>query len=80
MMVMGDSSGGMYEITGLTSSTTYSIEVSAVNSNGTGPYSTPVVVNTLESKLKSTLVNFMIQLHCGSLGIFNIWYWIYEPV
>ena len=40
----------MYQITGLRQSTTYSIEVAAVNSNGTGPYSTPVVVKTPESK------------------------------
>ena len=49
-MRTGNSSGGMYEITGLRQSTTYSIEVAAVNSNGTGPYSTPVVVKTPESK------------------------------
>ena len=49
VMVTGDSSGGMYEITELTSSTTYSIEVAAVNRNGTGPYSAPVVVGTHQS-------------------------------
>ena len=42
MMVTGDSSGGMYSITGLNASTTYSIEVAAVNSAGTGPYSDPI--------------------------------------
>ena len=39
MSAPGDSSGGSYEITGLQSSTTYSIEVAAINSAGTGEYS-----------------------------------------
>ena len=47
--VTGDSNGGMYEITGLRLSTLYSIEVAAVNRNGTGPYSAPVVVGTHQS-------------------------------
>ena len=34
----------------LRSSTTYSIEVAAVNSAGTGPYSPPVIVTTNKSK------------------------------
>ena len=38
--VSGDSSGGMYVISGLMPSTTYSIQVAAENSAGTGPYST----------------------------------------
>ena len=46
-MVSGDSSGGMYEISGLTPSTTYTIEVAAVNSAGTGVYSDPHSVMTL---------------------------------
>ena len=37
----GDSSGGSYEITGLQSSTTYSIQVAGVNSVDTGVYSDP---------------------------------------
>ena len=41
-MISGDSSGGrMTTISGLTPSTTYSIEVAAVNSAGTGVYSDP---------------------------------------
>ena len=55
VMVTRESSGGRYEIIGLTPSTSYSIEVAAVNSNGTGPYSTPVVV-TPESKLYRILL------------------------
>ena len=46
VMVSGDSSGGMYEISGLTPSTTYTIEVAAVNSAGTGVYSDPTSVLT----------------------------------
>ena len=36
----GDSNGGMYLISGLQSSTNYSIELAAVNSVNTGVYST----------------------------------------
>ena len=50
VMVSGDSSGGMYEISGLTHSTTYTIEVAAVNSAGTGSYSIAI---TAESDGKS---------------------------
>ena len=39
MSAPGDSSGRSYEITGLQSSTTYSIQVAAVNIVGTGVYS-----------------------------------------
>ena len=44
--VPGDSSGGSYEITGLQSSTTYSIQVAAMNSAGTGDYSDPYLITT----------------------------------
>ena len=46
VMVSGDSSGGMYEISGLNPSTNYTIGVGAVNSAGTGVYSSPVTVMT----------------------------------
>ena len=39
LMVSGDSNGGMHVISGLRASTTYTIEVAAVNSAGTGEYS-----------------------------------------
>ena len=39
-MASGDSSGGMYQISGLSASTEYTIEVAAVNNAGTGDYST----------------------------------------
>ena len=42
MSVSGDSSGGMYVISGLMPSTTYSIQVAAKTSVGTGPYSTAI--------------------------------------
>ena len=45
MSVSGDSSGGMYVISGLMPSTTYSIQVAAETSAGTGPYS--VAINHL---------------------------------
>ena len=46
VMASGDSSGGMYMISGLNLSTNYSIEVAAVNSAGTGVYSGPLIVIT----------------------------------
>ena len=47
VMASGDSSGGMYEISGLTHSTIHAIEVAAVNSAGTGVYSDPQSAITL---------------------------------
>ena len=46
MMASGDSSGGMYEISGLIPATNYTIEVAAVNSAGTGNYSSSITVQT----------------------------------
>ena len=46
VMVSGDSSGGMHEISGLNPSTNYTIDVAAVNSAGTGVYSDPTSVLT----------------------------------
>ena len=46
VMASGDSSGGMYEISRLTHSTTYEIEVAAVNSAGTGNYSIAITAET----------------------------------
>ena len=46
-------SGGdtaMTTLSNLMSSTTYSIEVAAVNSVDTGPYSDPITVETFQSK------------------------------
>ena len=40
-MATGDSSGGMYTISGLSAATVYTFEVAAVNSADTGVYSTP---------------------------------------
>ena len=43
MSAPGDSSGGSYEITGLQSSTTYSIQVAAVTgASRNGPYSSTI--------------------------------------
>ena len=41
-MATGDSSGGMYTISGLSPATVYTVEVAAVNSVGTGVYSSPI--------------------------------------
>ena len=37
-----------FNLTGLTPSTSYSVQVAAVNDRGTGPYSTPLTVETLQ--------------------------------
>ena len=49
-MVSGDSSGGMYVISGLSAATVYTVEVAAVNSAGNGEYSDLVTVLTSQSK------------------------------
>ena len=46
MSVSGDSSGGLYVISGLMPSTTYSIQVAAKNKTVTGPYSAAVKQQT----------------------------------
>ena len=46
-MATGDSSGGMYTISGLSPATVYTVEVAAVNSVGTGVYSDPITVVTV---------------------------------
>ena len=46
VMASGDSIGGLYVIFGLSPSTTYTIEVAAVTSAGTGVYSDPLPVDT----------------------------------
>ena len=46
VMASGDSSEGMYEISRLTHSTTYEIQVAAVNSAGTGSYSSSITAET----------------------------------
>ena len=56
MSVSGDSSGGMYVISGLMPSTTYSIQVAAETSAGTGPYSTAI------DQLTSSEIHAILQL------------------
>ena len=50
-MVSGNSSGGMYVISGLTAATVYTVEVAAVNSAGTGVYSNLLTTLTLGTAL-----------------------------
>ena len=45
-MATGDSSGGMYTISGLSAATVYTVEVAAVNSVGTGVYSDFFITET----------------------------------
>ena len=49
-MATGDSSGGMYTISGLSTATEYTVEVAAVNSADTGVYSDSITVETPQSK------------------------------
>ena len=46
-------------ISDLTPSTTYSIQVAAVNSEGTGPYSDLITINTPDSELYYRLISIM---------------------
>ena len=50
VMVSGDSSGGTVTISGLTRRTMYTVQVAAVNSAGTGVYSTPLPFETPNSE------------------------------
>ena len=59
----GDSSGGMYQISGLSAATAYTIEVAAVNSAGTGVYSTPIVVEIPDSK-QIIFYNYSVYNFC----------------
>ena len=59
-MVSGDSSGGMYVISGLSAATVYTVEVAAVNRADTGVYSDPVTFETPASK--STHIGCMIMI------------------
>ena len=54
VFVSGDSSGGMTTITGLSPSTTYSIQVAAETSAGTGVYSSAVDQLTKGAYIAST--------------------------
>ena len=58
--VSGDSSGGMYVISGLMPSTTYSIQVAAETSAGTGTYS--AAINQLTDG-KRLIADFYTYLH-----------------
>ena len=49
-MSSGNSSGGMYQISGLSTATMYTFEVAAVNSAGTGVYSNAMMAETPDSK------------------------------
>ena len=50
-MVSGNSSGGMYVISGLTAAIVHTVEVAAVNSAGTGVYSNLLTTLTLGTAL-----------------------------
>ena len=56
-MASGDSSGGTYQIIGLSAATVYTIEVAAVNSAGTGDYSTLKNQLTLGNSIHILTVN-----------------------
>ena len=62
-MASGDSSGGMYQIFGLSAATMFTIEVAAVNSAGTGMYS------SLKNQL--TLGNSMLQIELICFHVFT---------
>ena len=53
-MVSGDSSGGMYDISGLAPATAYTVEVAAVNSAGPGEYSDTFSAETDSKKFNTS--------------------------
>ena len=64
-MSSGDSRGGMYQISGLSAATVYTIEVAAVNSAGTGVFSNALIAETPDSKytIQSCFVNHGLCAH-----------------
>ena len=58
-MASGDSTEGLYQISGLSAATVYTIEVAAVNIAGTGNYSSAMIAETPDSKytIQSCFVN-----------------------
>ena len=56
MTVSGDSSGGMYTITGLSTDTVYTVEVAAKTSAGTGVYSQLITSYSKYSIYAHTLI------------------------
>ena len=62
-MSSGNSRGGMYQIFGLSTATAYTIEVAAVNSAGTGVYSSAMIAETPDSKytIQSWLVRTLVS-------------------
>ena len=62
-MVSGDSSGGTTTISGLTRRTMYTVQVAAVNSAGTGVYSTPLGFETPNSELTLLVSNYFEPSH-----------------
>ena len=61
MSVSGDFSGGMYVISNLEPSTTYSIQVAAMNDDLIGPYSTALDQLTEGIKLIQRFLHFIIS-------------------
>ena len=53
-MASGDSSGGMYQISGLSAATVYTIEVAAVNIAGTGNYSSAMIAEIPNGNINNT--------------------------
>ena len=63
-------------ISDLTPSTTYSIQVAAVNSEGTGPYNDLITIDTPDSELYYRLISIIMLLACKffcfcTLGLFQ---------
>ena len=67
-MSSGNSRGGMYQNFGLSTATVYTIEVAAVNSAGTGVYSSAMIAETPDSKYTNRFFLIFLKLKvCTSL-------------
>ena len=77
-MALGNFSGGMYQISGLSAATAYTIEVAAVNSAGTGVYSIPIVVEIPDSK--QILYNYVVYNFCEMRSSSSLKYTHYRCV
>ena len=57
-------------LTGLTPFTNYSVQVAAVNDGGTGPYSTPLIVETLQDG--KDIYSYHMQYYAFNVGILTV--------
>ena len=72
-MISGDSSGGMYDISGLSAATRYTVDVAAVNSAGIGVYSHPMTTLTSGTCIYTSMLMYTTDIFFH-LQLSHQWY------